>query len=81
MLFFGETDTRGEKGGDREKEKHGAARGGDAVKPYEFKFSIHTHTPQPTSRLYVSFGLEVWDEEEEEEGTHPPQSQRANEHK
>lgn len=45
----------------------------------------YTYTPQPTSRLYVSFGLEVWDDEGSQEGavgvTHPPQSTLRKKHR
>lgn len=41
---------------------------------------LYIHTPQPTSRLYVSFGLEVCGMGRG--ATHPPQSSlRGNEHK
>jgi len=73
MLFFGETDMRGGKA--RQREREARSSGGkkrDALQPYECCSTpspthTHTHThkhtyaytPQPTSRLYVSFGLEV----------------------
>lgn len=68
VCYSSEKQIRGEGRGDREKEKQRAA-GGRKKKEMlcnHMNFVLpltnaHTyiHTPQPTSRLYVSFGLEV----------------------
>lgn len=70
MLFFGETDMWGGKGrqGEREAESSGGKKREMLCNHMNFVLPLtnththihtHVHTAQPTSRLCVSFGLEV----------------------